>query len=97
MNITFSPMRRDDTLALSKSGDTLTINGEAFDFSGLPNGATLPRSAVSSDWIAGDIERDDAGVLNVPLLLPHGPGASDAAKFPEPITVADDGPISLPE
>ena len=41
MKIILSPMRRDAQLTLSKSGDLLTLNGEAFDFSGLPNGAQV--------------------------------------------------------
>ena len=46
MHITLNPQRRDDALDVSKSGDTLTINGSAYDFSVIPNGATLPASAV---------------------------------------------------
>ncbi len=42
MHITLSPMRRDGTLTLHRAGDVLTING-AFDFSGIGDGATLPR------------------------------------------------------
>lgn len=96
MKIILSPMRRDDKLALSKSGDTLTINGEAFDFSGIPNGATLPREAITCDWIAGPVERDNAGVLTVPLILPHGPSAPEATRFPQPLENVADGPVSLP-
>ena len=52
MHITLSPSRRDDRLTLSKKGDTLTINGEAFDLSAIPDGATLPRDAVACEWPA---------------------------------------------
>src|SRR4051812_22159334 len=41
MRISFSPQRRDHVLIVSKNGDVLTINDETFDFSALPNGATL--------------------------------------------------------
>ena len=43
MIITFFPLRSDATLALSRQGDVLSVNGEAFDFSDLPEGARLPR------------------------------------------------------
>jgi hypothetical protein len=95
VNIIFSPVRRDDALTLSKAGDTLTLNGEAFDFSGVLNGATLPREAITCDWIAGDVERDRSGVLTVPLILPHGPDASEAARFPTPLEDVADGPLDM--
>ncbi|WP_372610191.1 hypothetical protein [Aquicoccus sp.] len=95
MKISFSPMRRDDTLTLSRSGDTLTINGETFDLSGIPEGATLPQDAVTCDWLASDVERID-GDLHITLILPHGATAPQEALFPEPLTVARDGPIELP-
>lgn len=96
MKVIFSPQRRDDVLTLSKSGDALTVNGTVYDFSQLPNGATLPREAINCQWVCGDVERIN-GELIIPILLPHGPNASDAARFPEPITVTEDGPIALPE
>lgn len=95
MKISFSPMRRDDTLTLSKNGDTLAINGEAFDLSGIPEGATLPRDAVDCEWLASDVERID-GALHMTLILPHGADAPHEALFPEPLTVTSDGPIELP-
>lgn len=95
MHITLSPMRRDDTLALSRSGDCLTINGEDFDFSLLPDGATLPRDAVACDWLASDVERI-GGVIHLTLILPLGAGPSEEAKFPAPVHVTEDGPVTLP-
>ena len=95
MIIRLSPQRRDDSLSISVSGDILTINNEAFDFSVIPGGATLPREAISSEWIAGDVERID-GVLHVPLILPHGADASEAARFPADIVNPADGPVELP-
>ena len=95
MKLLFSPQRRDDTLTLSKSGDALTINGVPYDFSQLPNGATLPREAIDCEWICGNVERVN-GELIVPILLPHGPDASEAARYPEPLTVISDGQVVLP-
>lgn len=96
MLINFSPIRSDRALEITKTGETLTINGIPYDFSQLPNGATLPREAINCQWVCGDVERTN-GELIIPILLPHGPNASEAARFPVPITVTEDGPIALPE
>jgi hypothetical protein len=96
MNITLSPQRRDDTLTVTKQGDTLTINGTAYDFSVVPDGATLPKDATDCAWLASDVERID-GVLHLTLLLPHGANASQAARFPQPIINPADGVLELPQ
>jgi len=95
MHITLIPMRRDDALSLARAGDHLIVNGVAFDFSDLPDGATLPQDAVACDWLAGDVERID-GVLHLALILPVGAQAPQEARFPAPLTVSQDGPVSLP-
>ena len=96
MKIILSPMRRDERLTLSKAGDALTLNDEVFDFIDLPNGATIPRSAISSDWFAGDVTRDETGELTVPLILPHGANAPEETRFPSPLENVADGPVVLP-
>lgn len=83
-------------LSLSKKGDVLNINGEDFDFSVIPDGATLPASAIKSEFIAGDVTRT-GGTLTVPLILPHGPNPSEAVAFPADIKANADGRITLPE
>lgn len=95
MHISFSPMRRNDVLAVTKVGDVLTINGETLDLSALPDGATLPAGAVTCKWITGPIERID-GEIHLTLILPHGPNPPPEVAFPDPITVSTDGPITLP-
>ena len=95
MHITLTPQRRDDRLTLSRTGDILTINREDFDFSGVPEGATLPRQAVACDWLASDVERI-GGVLHLMLILPHGAPAPQETLFPEPIIDPADGRITLP-
>lgn len=95
MHITLSPVRLDETLTASLAGDVLTLNGEAFDFSALPEGGTLPAEAIVSDWISGPISRIN-GDLHLTLRLPHGPNPSRAVAFPEPVMVTQDGPIALP-
>lgn len=95
MHITFTPMRRDNLLSLQRHGDILTINGEEFDFAGIPDGAILPRHAIISDWFASDIERI-SGVLHLTLILPHGAKAPPETLFPAPLSLAEDGPVQLP-
>ena len=95
MKITLSPTRRDETLVASRSGDTLTLNDEGFDFSPLAEGETLPADAIDSPWIVGDVTRTD-GVLHITLRLPHGANAPEETRFPEPISDPPDGEINLP-
>lgn len=94
MKISFSPQRRDDSLTISKAGDIITINGESFDFSNVPDGATV--TDVPCEFITGPVDRID-GEIHLTLILPHGPNPSQSVAFPEPIPVIEDGPIPLPE
>ena len=96
MTINLSPQRRDDTLSVSKSGDVLTINGTAYDFTQVPDGGLLPRDAVDCQWLVSDVERID-GELVLTLLLPHGANASEARRFPEPLTNVPDGEVEFPQ
>lgn len=96
MQIKFNPQRSDKALNLEKQGDILTINGDPFDFSPVPEGATLPAEAVDCEFIIGPVERVD-GELCLTLLLPHGANPSQAQAFPEPVTAPEDGPIPLPQ
>jgi len=95
MIVSFSPARIANRLTLDRAGDTLTINGEAFDFSGVPDGAILPRGAIQSEWIVGDVTRTGA-VLHMPLIWPHGANAPEATRFPAPITMTGNEPVTLP-
>jgi hypothetical protein len=95
MHIKLSPVRLDETISVSLVGDIITINDQDFDFTQLPEGATLPADAIGSDHFAGPVERIDCE-LHLTLRLPHGPNPSQAVAFPEPITVTKDGPITLP-
>ena len=95
MIITLNPIRSDSELTLVRAGDCLTINGVAYDFAPLPEGAILPRAAVDCPALAGDVTRTGC-VLQIALLLPHGAIAPPETLFPEPITVTSDGPVSLP-
>lgn len=95
MHITFFPICKAGNPCLERRGDALVIDGEVFDFSALPEGASLPAEAVATDWICGEVARID-GVLHLPVLLCHGRGAPQEIRFPAPLTVNCDGPINLP-
>jgi hypothetical protein len=96
MQIKFNPQRRDDSLAVVKQGDILIVNGTEYDFSAVPEGATLPAEAIDSDLFSGPVERVNGEII-LTLTLPHGPNPSQAVAFPQPITVANDGPVELPQ
>jgi hypothetical protein len=95
MKIDLSPQRRDDAMTVSKSGDILTINGDVFDFSALPDGATIPAGEVPCGLLMGPIERV-GGELRLTLILPHGSNPSPAVAFPTPIIDPPDGLLVLP-
>lgn len=96
MIITFTPQLHAGSLALEKSsGDRLRINGELFNFNPLAEGDTIPAGAIPCDWIFGPVERV-GGEVCLTVILPHGPNPSPAVAFPEPITVIEDGPITIP-
>ncbi|PZU17793.1 MAG: hypothetical protein DI589_25585 [Shinella sp.] len=95
MKITLAPQRRDDLVTIEKTGDILTINGEPFDFSTLPDGATIPADVVPCQWIVGEVHRI-AGVLEVAVILPLGTNPPQDAAFPSPIINPPDGVIALP-
>ncbi|ORL61366.1 hypothetical protein B7H20_02925 [Pseudomonas aeruginosa] len=92
----FAPLpRRDERLSLSRAGDVLTVNGQAFDFTPLPEGGELPAEAIGSEWFAGPVLRR-AGRLELILRFPLAADASAAARFPEPLMIEADGPVELP-
>lgn len=97
MIITFSPIRSDAELVLSKSGEVLTVNGDVFDFSDLPDGGEYPAEALENDMIVGGVKRV-VGVIHIAVILPYSnPEPPTAVAFPDPITVTADGVITLPD
>ncbi len=94
MQIKLIPQYRNDELHVSRTGDVLTISDEPFDFGPLQAGATLPAEAIGCQWIVGPVERDDAGVLHLSLLLPIQKSVFHDA-LPD-IIDPPDGPIDLP-
>lgn len=85
-NITQLPYRPAGLAAVdfvvTVQGAVLTINNEAFDFSFMDKGATLPRDAVQTPHLASDVVCDDAGVINLSLLVPISSTPTEAEAFP---------------
>lgn len=96
MIIYLSPPRRDDTLAVTKAGDRLVVNGESFDFSQVGEGDTLPLAAIDSMWFSGDVFRA-GGDLSVTLLFPNPWNYSQEQAFPVPLQDVPDGLVVLPK
>lgn len=96
MHIILSPQRREDTLEISKNGDILIINGEAFDFSPMNEGDTLPAGATTCEWIIGDVHKE-AGELKLKLILPLPVNFSPEQAFPEPLISVPNGPVMFPQ
>ena len=95
MYINLSPQRGAETLSASKQGDVLTINGVVYDFSVIPEGASLPANATDCPFLLGNIERV-SGDLILTLLLPTTETASQAANFPAALINPPDGVLELP-
>lgn len=95
MHISFSPQVRDDTLAVVKNGDKLIINGESFNFTTLPDGATIPFGDIPCEWIIGTVDRID-GEIHITLLLPIPFFPEPWQAFPEPLDNVPNGPVDMP-
>ena len=96
MRITLCPVRMDlEHPEVHRTGDILTLDGVAFDFAPLPEGGVLPADAIDSKWFRGPVSRID-GDIHLTLLLPHGPNAPEATRFPETLILEEDGPVDLP-
>ena len=95
MHINLSPQVHEGALQIARAGDVLTINGQAFDFSPLPEGAVLPGAAVACEFILGDVTRH-GGRIVLTLRLPIAWDAPHEAAFPQPIIDPPNGPIALP-
>lgn len=93
MRIDLSPQVRAETFAVVKHGEILTINGEAFDFTGLNEGDTV--ESVPCPSIIGPVSRE-SGSLRIKLLLPCGYDAPLGRTFPSPIINPPDGQIIFP-
>jgi hypothetical protein len=95
MIIKLSPQLGRRALVVTKAGNTLTINGELFDFSRMVEGDVLSRTAITSDWFSADVEYK-GGQLIVPLILPIFNGYTQAQAFPADLVNVPDGPVVFP-
>lgn len=75
--------------SLSVIGTVLTIDGADYDLSELPDGATADHPVL------GTVTRN-GGDYECSIILRHGPNAPEETRFPEPISVTEDGPVELP-
>ncbi|WP_223527013.1 hypothetical protein [Pseudomonas sp. BF-B-26] len=96
MRIELRPIRSDNSLSVIRSGDSLVVNGEVFDFSPLADGDTLPANAINSQWFAGQVDRVD-GKLELTIFLPLPINFSPEQAYPEPLLDVADGVVSLPQ
>lgn len=91
MNIKLSPINSYNIPSITKQGDCLTINSTPYDFTQLPDGATLPADAIDCEFIVGDVERID-GEIELTLLRPYTEATQENC-FPAPLLNAQDGVI----
>ncbi len=90
-----SPLSRETTLQVIKTGDALTINNVMFDFSPLGVDSSLPAGAVNCDVILAPVYRSGSELV-VQLILPCWDDSPEAARFPVDISNPADGAIQLP-
>lgn len=97
MRIFLSPQRSDREISLSAHGDVLIINGDALDFSDLPDGGEYPPEAIDNPFILGSVTRIE-GEIQITVLMPYSnPNPPHTVAFPAPVVVSNNGPIDLPE
>ena len=102
MKIVLCPTRTNDQdvydFKVIKRGDVLTINGVKYDFTPIPEGASLPIEAIDCKWIHGiSVDRIEGHIhltLGFPIFAGHV--ASENARFPEPLNNPPDGPLEIP-
>ncbi|ERO61169.1 hypothetical protein [Pseudomonas piscis] len=100
INIRFSPIAStalEPLKSLSVKGYAITLNGEVFDFTELQPGYQLEQVDIESDWFVDRAVMSLDGVLSVAILMPYDEAtATDAIRFPEPVTVTAAGPVDIP-
>jgi hypothetical protein len=86
MKITLTPQRSDATLAISVSGETVTINGIAYDLSPLDEGQSV-------SFGGGSAKRDNGITVSLPLPYPQNPSIDQMQVYE---VEAVDGPVPVP-
>lgn len=97
MIIRLSPQWSTRPFLVEKDGDAIIVDGDRYDFGPLLEGDVLPLEAVSGaeKWLVSDVVREN-GHITFTMVLPHGSNAPGTTLFPEPITVAQNGPVVMP-
>ena len=80
IKINFSPVRADEKIQAGLDGLVLTVNGEAFDLSDIPDGATVNHPVIQNATRNGDD-------YELTLTLTHGANAPHETRFPQPVEV----------
>lgn len=97
IKIVFSPQRSDTRLNIYKNGDVLTLNGDALDFSDLPDGGEYPPEAIDNPFVIGGVSRMN-GIIRLTIILPYSnPTPPEYVSFPEAVVLDYDGEIHLPD
>lgn len=86
MKFQFNPQRSDATLAISVSGETVIINGIAYDLSPLSEGQSI-------SFGAGSAKRDNGITVSLPLPYPQNPSIAPMLVYE---VEAADGPVAVP-
>lgn len=90
LTINLSPIRRDEETTASLIGTVLTLNGEDFDLSELPDAAVAKHPRLGKVTRNGD-------EYECTIALGHGANAPHETRFPDPIVLDNyNGPIELP-
>lgn len=90
LTLNLSPVRSDEETVASLTGTVLTLNGDDYDLSELPDGAVANHPALGKVTRNGDD-------YECTIRLGHGANAPESTRFPEPIVLVDHaGPIDLP-
>jgi len=82
IKINFSPVRADEKTTASILGTVLTLNGQVYDLSELPDGATAQHPVL------GEVRRN-ANIYELSMPLNHGANAPELTRFPEPVEITE--------
>ncbi len=90
LTINLNPVRSETETQASWVAPVLTVYNELFDLSLLEDGAT-----ATGHPVLGNVTRN-GDHYECAVLLGHGKNAPEATRFPEPLTITQDGDIELP-
>lgn len=88
--INLNPVRSEIETQISWVEPVLTVNNQPYDLSLLEDGATAMGHPVLGDVIRTGND------YQCTVILGHGKNAPQATRFPEPLTITQDGIIALP-